>query len=483
MTEPPKGSLQDALRAAAERVAADGGEDADAVMAEFLRVQEKDISRLTVPEWFSRFAYVVTGDQWFDLKTRNFLQRRAFDALFRHVKTNSVHDGKPCRPSVAYDENRHAMGGFLVAGMTYAPGWGSLIARDGLATCNVWKDARQKGVLGDPSPWLEHLARLFPDEAMREHVLDVMAFKYQRPSVKINHGLMLMGVPGCGKDSAFAPFLWAIGGVDHANCVTVRNEEILRGQEFNYCAEAEVVIVNELRVARQNSSQMVENFLKPMLAAPPEFLSVNKKHEHPYLSVNRMLVLAFSNERRPIRLAANDRRWFVHWTDARRMTDAEADALWGFYDNGGREAVAHYLGTRDISAFNPTAQPMMTPSKSDLLTAPEHHVESLLAALAEERAGTFRHGVVGSPWGMVCRMLEADLLNQGIRATVEDEAIWAALRQAGWLFRGPVAAAKLSRRSVWVAPTSPAAQLPDSELRRHIENLFPTTLSAVPKAV
>ena len=60
-------SLQDALRAAAERVAADGGEDADAVMAEFLRVQEKDISRLTVPEWFSRFAYVVTGDQWFDL--------------------------------------------------------------------------------------------------------------------------------------------------------------------------------------------------------------------------------------------------------------------------------------------------------------------------------------------------------------------------------------------------------------------------------
>ena len=473
MTEPPKGSLQDALRAAAERVAADGGEDADAVMAEFLRVQEKDISRLTVPEWFSRFAYVITGDQWFDLKTRNFLQRRAFDALFRHVKTNSVHDGKPCRPSVAFDENRHAMGGFLVAGMTYAPGWGSLIARDGLATCNVWKDARQKGVEGDCTPWLNHLARLMPDEKMRNHVLNVLAFKYQRPNVKINHGLMLAGVPGCGKDSLFAPFLWAIGGVDHSNIVTMRNEEIQSGQLFNYCAEAEVMIVNELRIASHHSSRLVENFLKPMLAAPPEFLSVNKKHEHPYMSVNRMLVLAFSNEKRPIALPSNDRRWFVHWTDAPRMTEAEAEILWTFYDNGGREAVTHLFATRDVSRFNPTAPPMMTPSKRAILVAPEHDTEAILTAMARERSGAFAHGIMASPWSHMCRMIERDLLTRGIAAMVPEQVLQSAIQAAGWLPRGAVAAQGMSRRIVWLHPTASGVEMGDAELRRHVEAIFP----------
>ena len=476
MTERATHTLDDALQAAALRLAQDG-ESPDDILREFERVQSKDVSKLTMQEWFSRFAYVVTADAFFDMKTRHFLQRRAFDALFRHLKTVSVHDGKPIRPSNAFDENRQAMGGFLVDNVTYAPGLGSLLARDGIATANIWRDARPPSTPGDAEPWLAHARSLFPPELL-EHVLNVLAFKVQNPSVKVNHGLMLSGVPGCGKDSFIAPFLWAVGGIDHRNIVTVRNEEILGGQPFNYAIESEVMVVNELRVVNQNASRIVENFLKPVLAAPPELLTVNKKHEHPHMALNRMLVLAFSNEKRPIGLPAGDRRWFVHWTDAPRMPERTATALWEWYHGPGFPVVAHWLANRDVSAFNPAAAPPMTPSKAALLLEDEQDIAGAVQRMVRNQSPPFDRGVVASPWAGLCRLVERELLAVGVRGTVTESVLHESLRESGWLNRGPVAAGGLPRRSAWVMPGAPCASATDSELRRTVETLWPG-LSAV----
>ncbi len=83
----------------------------------------------------------------------------------------------------------------------------------------------------------------------------------------------------------------------------------------------------------------------------------------PYYALNRLFVLAFSNERDAIALPADDRRWFVLWSHAPRMHNEEAAAMWHWYAQGGLDAVCAYLDERDVSAFNPGAAPPMTDAK------------------------------------------------------------------------------------------------------------------------
>ena len=66
------------------------------------------------------------------------------------------------------------MGGVIASGLTYAPGANALLERNGEAFGNLWRDARIQPVPGDASPWLDHLARLIPEEWEREHLLNVL---------------------------------------------------------------------------------------------------------------------------------------------------------------------------------------------------------------------------------------------------------------------------------------------------------------------
>jgi hypothetical protein len=60
---------------------------------------------------------------------------------------------------------------------------------------------------------------LVPEPSELNHIFNVMAYKVQHANVKINHAILHGGDEGCGKDSMWAPFLWAIGGVHQHNQV------------------------------------------------------------------------------------------------------------------------------------------------------------------------------------------------------------------------------------------------------------------------
>ena len=318
-------------------------DEAARVIAE---VDRREAGRLEMADWWARFAYVADGDCYFDLTERRELARTTFNALYRHLACYSIHAGangkkRKVEASISFDENRQAMGARVLEGLTYAAGESIICARDGLAYGNRWRDARPEVQSADVSPWLAHVERLVPNAQEREHLLNVLAYKVQHPNVKINHGILFAGVPGCGKDTLFAPFLYAIGGRDLTNVALVRNEEVT--SSWGYALESEVLVVNELRQAEAKDRRALENQLKPLLAAPPELLPVNRKFLAPYMSANRLLVIAFSNERVPIALPSDDRRWFVIWTAAPRMDKAESSALWAWYESGGRGAVAGWL--------------------------------------------------------------------------------------------------------------------------------------------
>jgi hypothetical protein len=88
-------------------------------------IEKKQLDRVEKESWYERFAYVQNEDAFFDMLDRREIDRRTFNALFRHVACYSLHKSKTPRrieASICYDENRQAKGALTIAGITYAAG-------------------------------------------------------------------------------------------------------------------------------------------------------------------------------------------------------------------------------------------------------------------------------------------------------------------------------------------------------------------------
>lgn len=441
----------------------------DAAAAVIAEVERKELGRLEKSEWFERFCYIQSDDAYFDMGDRRELSRSAFNATFRHITCKSIHDGKRrVEASVSFDENRQAKGSRALVGLTYAAGESVLVSRDGLVFGNRWRNARPSlagAVPGSPAPWLRHLERLVPERAEREHLLNVLAFKVQHPEVKINHAILHAGTQGCGKDTLYAPFLWAVCGPDLKNRGLVDNDNL--SATWGYHLESEVLVLNELREPEASARRALANKLKPVIAAPPDTLPINRKGLHPYDMVNRLLVIAFSNDRVPISLESQDRRWFCIWSHAPRLDPREAVGLWKWYRAGGFQAVAAHLYARDVSAFNPGAAPPLTDFKVNLTEHGMSMAESYLVELMKGRLGEFAGGVIGSPFHALCDRL-AGAAPQG--AKIPQAALLHAFEEAGWQDMGRLHSADFpTKKHIFAAPEVARAGLSKSELRRMAE--------------
>jgi hypothetical protein len=414
---------------------------------------ERDPSLLEVGEWHKRFAYVVPDDGYFDVQQCVEYSRNSFNALYRHVRCHSIHasasgGARRVEAATSYDENRAAMRGRMLQGITYAPGRAVLCEHVGQVFGNKWRNARPDCVGGDPGPWLAHVERLISDPAERQHLLDAMAYKVQNPGVKINHALLIGGVPGAGKDSMIAPLLYAIGGENKTNCTSVEAAELQ--QVWGYFLENEVIIFNELRQSEAIDRRALENRLKPILAAPPELLTVQRKGQHPISVVNQSLVIGMTNYRDAIAIPSEDRRWWVTWTDAPRMREEDSLALWAYFKAGGLQAGAAYLRQRDVSRFNPSATPPWTDAKTIMVGSARTGAESWLVERIEKKALEFRHGYACGPWQAVVDRLQ-DHAPQNVRLNVP--ALLHALAECGWTDAGLVKTKRYgTRRHIWLSP-------------------------------
>lgn len=441
----------------------------DRVVEAVAEVERREAWRVEKAEWPRRFAYVEADDGYFDLQERQEIPRATFNALFRHVLCHSVHassNGARRRVEAAtcFDESRVAAGAASVRGVTFAPGEGPLVALYGNRLANKWRDARITPVPGDVTPWLQHAERMLPDPDERNHVFDAMAHKLQHPGIKINHAILHAGIPGSGKDTLWAPFFYAIGGPSQTNVALTRAENLL--SQWGYALESEVVVLNELRQTEAADRRHLENHLKPLIAAPPEFLSVNRKGKAPYDALNRLFVVAFSNERGAIALADDDRRWYVLWSDAERMPEANAKALWTWYKSGGFAHVAAWLMARDVSMFNPGAAPPVTDAKRALMTASRTSAEAHIVELVERRQGEFARGVVASSWQLLADRLQP-LVPPGVR--LNGHAVLYALKAAGWLDLGMVKSGDYQTKKHIFAVKEMTRLHTKSELRRLVE--------------
>jgi hypothetical protein len=468
-TPGPRQELLAAVMTAALAKLPDSGmfeDTAEKVMqATDARSKRREINKLEKSDWFKRFAYVQEDESFFDMEDRREISRSTFNALFRHIPCRSIHNGAKIEAATCFDENRQSEDAYALVGITYAAGEEIVVERQGHEYGNRWRDARPAGIPGDVTPWLDHVTRMIPNDFEREHFLNALAFKVQHPDKKINHAILIGGHPGSGKDTMLAPFFWAIGGLTKQNCSLVKNEDL--NSQWGYALECEVMEIAELRQSEARDRRALENALKPVIAAPPELLPINRKGLHPYMALNRVFVVAFSNERAAISIPSNDRRWFCIWSEAGLLPEADALALWQWYQSGGFEAIASYLHTRDVSAFNPSAAPPMTEAKAIMIDQGRSSGESYLVELIERRLSEFAPGVIAGPFHALCDRLQ---LGVGGNQRIYQAALLHALREAGWADMGRIHSGEFqSKKHIFCAPE--LAGTNKSELRRMVEEI------------
>jgi hypothetical protein len=429
-------------------------------------VERKELGRVEKAEWYQRFAYIQDDESYFDMQDRREVSRQTFNALFRHIPCKSIHSGRKVEASICFDENRQVMGAKALVGVTYAAGEGVIVTRDGDLFGNRWRDARPElsgANNGGIDMWMKHCQELVPEQAELDHIFDVMAFKVQNPKIKVNHAILHAGDEGSGKDTFWAPFIWAVCG-DHLKNRGIMDNNSVTSQ-WGYQLESEILIINELKEPDAATRRQLANQLKPIIAAPPEMLPINRKGLHPYMMANRLFVLAFSNDPVPISLASQDRRWFCVWSTAPRMDSNKAKKIWDWYRAGGFACIAKWLMARDVSKFNPSAPPIWTEFKANLVEHGMSMAESYLVEMLRNRVGEFNKGVIGSPFHSLCDRL-AGTAPSGVK--VPQAALLHALKEAGWVDRGRLKSRDYdTKKHVFACPEM--ADLSKSELRRMVE--------------
>ena len=435
------------------------------------------ISQAEQDTWFDRFAYLLPDDSYFDMKTRREIPRRGFNALFRHIACRSMHTKRPCESSIYYDEGRNAAGPPVLSGLTYAAGEDTLVLMDGETLGNRWRDGRPKINRNaysdnDAQRWTDLCEWLLPEPAELNHCLDVMAFKLQFPKVKINHAILHGGRSGVGKDTMWAPFLWAVAGPGMANRKIVSNKE-LSGQ-WGYQLETEILIINELAEGSGAERRALANMLKPIIAAPPLTININRKMLHTYESLNRLFVLIFSNEHVPISLPSEDRRFGCMksdqgWVSGAPKDEAEGAAFWHWLQfEGGYEACTAWLWRRDISAFNPAAAPPVTSWKLSMIDNSHTPVESEIIEQIRARESVFAGGAICSPLHRVVANLKRSVVKGDQSVKIHTHALLHALSEAGWVDKGQCHSRDHpSMKQVFVAPEH--ARMSKSDARRLAE--------------
>ncbi len=180
----------------------------------------------------------------------------------------------------------------------------------------------------------------------------------QRPQDKINHAIVLGGIPGIGKDTILEPVKTAVGPWNFAEIAPSH----LIGR-FNGWVKSVIVRVSEARdLGDMNRYEFYEH-IKVYAAAPPDVLRVDEKNlrEHSVFNVCG-LIITTNHETDGIYLPPDDRRHFVTWSS---MTPADFpegywNQIYAWYASGGTAHVAAYLASYDLSRFDAKAPPLKT---------------------------------------------------------------------------------------------------------------------------
>lgn len=340
---------------------------------------------------FDDYVWVEGVRRMVDLKTGAMLDREQFNV--RHAHIGDPSDGKKSAWAVALRDYRNLT---TAAGLTYRPG-APLFHNEELPSLtgkcvNRWRPTTIScsGPVNDTDikPWLDHLAFIVADEKDRSDVLNWLSWIVQNPGAKPNWGLVIGSeYEGTGKDLLLKPVITALGAKNVYNA----GPSQIESEWSHYLDGTRLLIVQEMHLSKRTGSK---DRLKPLMASPPETLTVNIKHLPQYEIPNLVAVIFLTNNHNAVATSSHDRRYCVVFSEEKPKDAAYYKRLSDWYDAGGREKVARYLIDRDLEAWDALGRAPDTEAKRQMSKATRSDLVAFLQDSIELGMGALGHKYV-----------------------------------------------------------------------------------------
>lgn len=322
------------------------------------------------------FRYDEIQAKYWDTTTGLLLSAASVDGAVPKRDWPTTAKGKLIRPSVWIND---VDTGLTVESSTWAPGEPSdmrdVVASErgfqrigGSACYNTYIGAEPRDWNGrEPAEWIDHCDRLWGAEC--EHFFDYLAHAIRSPGRKINHGIVLSGVQGIGKDTALLPVRRAIG---EWNVSEVGPDDIT--SDYNGYVRSVLLIINEVRPHDESfKASNFYNLLKPLLSTPPEMIPMKLKYYNAMFVKNIMHVILTTNDPLSMFVPPDDRRLYFMTSRLMMPPGGERyfEKLHKWMIDGGCDEVEGWLRDRNLVEIE-SKPPPFTTGKGQVMGSSQH---------------------------------------------------------------------------------------------------------------
>jgi len=329
----------------------------------------------------SDFRYDKQQDNFWDTKTDMLITGRAVNASIPTAdwETTGGDDPRPIAPAKTI---ANIDTGLVVECSTWWPGKSKFIRNyvinekgaiplDGATTFNTYRAPDLENMKSDVSPnkWIAHVKKLYPDPIEHEHFFDFAAHAIQKPAEKPQHGILLAGVQGIGKDTLLRPIRWGVGP---GNAAAIDPDELFTG--YNGYAKSVLLVIDEVK-PHPNAGKASDfyNKLKPLMANTGETIGVIVKFANVVYIPNVTRVVMTTNDPLKMYIPKEDRRIFVMTSQLPDPSENDVfseyyfDEFFAWLSAGGTQAVVKWLAERDISEFRYGKKPPVTTGRRAII--------------------------------------------------------------------------------------------------------------------
>jgi len=306
--------------------------------------------------------YCLMSDKNGVLQPYDIGQQMLLSWDYLHTHSRLREDAEPFK---AYIKRRLT----VCANSIFSPSKSKYVSFNQTQYLNTFKTYIPKTENNECEPFLELMSRMFPVDTERKIVTQFIAHALRHPEQRPTYGLLLTGTTSTGKgtlyQSVLAPLL--------ANQVaSARSFEQVLGKHSELLNGTLLVILDDIKSGNANTYIKLKSVMtEPTILINPKYLLEKTVKVYSRIIFN-------SNEKLPLPIAEDDRRWFAtqpmqHSVSKQETTQFIKTFKEWVNNESNLDAIFNYLMSVDLADFNayqceqtPTLLSMMEQSTPSL---------------------------------------------------------------------------------------------------------------------